>query len=48
MPGQGSAIFLHAASADFASTAGCEALAREDLFAVICTADPGSRVIVAA
>jgi L,D-peptidoglycan transpeptidase YkuD (ErfK/YbiS/YcfS/YnhG family) len=48
VPGQGSAIFLHAASADFASTAGCVALAREDLFAVICTADLGSRVIVAA
>ncbi len=46
VPGEGSAIFLHLASADFAPTAGCVALAREDLLAVLGEADGGSRVVV--
>jgi L,D-peptidoglycan transpeptidase YkuD (ErfK/YbiS/YcfS/YnhG family) len=47
VPGQGSAIFLHLAAPDFAPTVGCIALKRDDLLAVIATADRGSRVIVA-
>ena len=35
VPGRGSAIFLHVARQDFAPTAGCVALAREDLVAVV-------------
>lgn len=46
VPGQGSAIFLHLATPDYAPTAGCVALAREDLLTVLREADPGSRVIV--
>lgn len=48
MPGQGSAIFLHLATRDYAPTAGCIALARADLLAVIAAADATSRVIVQA
>jgi len=47
VPGQGSAIFLHLAAPDFAPTAGCVALKRDDLLTVIATADLGSRVIIA-
>jgi L,D-peptidoglycan transpeptidase YkuD (ErfK/YbiS/YcfS/YnhG family) len=47
VPGQGSAIFLHLASPDYAPTAGCVALGRDDLLAVLREADAGSRVIVA-
>ncbi len=47
IPGAGSAIFLHLAAPDFAPTAGCVALARADLLAVLATADAGSQVIVA-
>lgn len=35
MPGRGSAIFLHAARPDYAPTAGCIALAPDDLIAVL-------------
>ena len=35
VPGRGSAIFLHLARADFGPTAGCVALARADLLAVL-------------
>lgn len=48
VPGQGSAIFLHLATPDYGPTAGCVALARADLLAVLGAADTGSRVIVAA
>ncbi|HEY3918458.1 MAG TPA: L,D-transpeptidase family protein [Stellaceae bacterium] len=48
VPGQGSAIFLHLATQDYAPTAGCVALARADLLAVLGEADAASRVIVAA
>lgn len=47
VPGQGSAIFLHLATADFAPTAGCVALARADLLTVLGEAEVGSRVVVA-
>ncbi|HEY1507092.1 MAG TPA: L,D-transpeptidase family protein [Stellaceae bacterium] len=47
VPGRGSAIFLHLAAPDFAPTAGCVALGRDDLLTVIAAADRGSRVIVA-
>jgi L,D-peptidoglycan transpeptidase YkuD (ErfK/YbiS/YcfS/YnhG family) len=40
--GLGSAIFLHVARADFAPTAGCVALARDDLLAVLRQADEGA------
>jgi L,D-peptidoglycan transpeptidase YkuD (ErfK/YbiS/YcfS/YnhG family) len=46
VPGQGSAIFLHLASPDFAPTVGCVALSRDDLLTVLAAADPASRVIV--
>jgi len=48
VPGAGSAIFLHLAAEDFAPTAGCVALARADLLAVLATADKTARVVVAA
>ncbi len=35
VPGAGSAIFLHIASADYRSTQGCIALARDDLLSVV-------------
>ena len=47
VPGSGSAIFLHLATPDFTPTAGCVALARDDLLAVLAGADGESRVIVA-
>jgi L,D-peptidoglycan transpeptidase YkuD (ErfK/YbiS/YcfS/YnhG family)/DNA-binding Lrp family transcriptional regulator len=40
--GLGSAIFLHVARADYAPTAGCVALARDDLLAVLRQADEGA------
>ncbi len=47
VPGLGSAIFLHLAAADFSPTAGCVALARADLLAVLGAADRNSRVVIA-
>jgi L,D-peptidoglycan transpeptidase YkuD (ErfK/YbiS/YcfS/YnhG family) len=44
VPGAGSAIFLHVARADFASTESCVALALADLMAVLGAARPGDRV----
>ena len=35
VPGRGSAIFMHLAHEDYAPTAGCVALARNDLLAVL-------------
>jgi L,D-peptidoglycan transpeptidase YkuD (ErfK/YbiS/YcfS/YnhG family) len=43
VPGLGSAIFLHVAGPDFPPTAGCAALARDDLLAVLAQADASSR-----
>lgn len=47
VPGAGSAIFLHLAAPDFAPTAGCVALLRADLLAVLAAADSSSHMIVA-
>jgi len=42
--GKGSAIFLHVARPDFGATAGCLALPREDLLAVLAEIGPGASV----
>jgi L,D-peptidoglycan transpeptidase YkuD (ErfK/YbiS/YcfS/YnhG family) len=47
-PGAGSAVFLHVARPDFAPTAGCVALARADLLALLATAGPGDAVVTTA
>lgn len=47
MPGRGSAIFLHIARADYAPTAGCVALVRADLLAVLAAGLTGLRVLQA-
>lgn len=44
VPGAGSAIFMHVAAPDFTPTAGCVALAREDLLSVL-RALPGATFI---
>jgi L,D-peptidoglycan transpeptidase YkuD (ErfK/YbiS/YcfS/YnhG family) len=44
--GRGSAIFLHLAQPDYAPTAGCVALARDDLLALLRAADAGAHVMV--
>jgi L,D-peptidoglycan transpeptidase YkuD (ErfK/YbiS/YcfS/YnhG family) len=46
VPGQGSAIFLHLARPNYGPTDGCVALRRDDMLAVLATADPASRVII--
>jgi len=46
VPGLGSAIFLHVASPDFAPTAGCIAVAREILAAVLGLLGPGSTITI--
>jgi len=43
--GMGSAIFLHLATPDFAPTAGCVALGKPDLLAVLAEADQESCVV---
>ena len=47
-PGAGSAIFLHVARPDYTPTAGCVALALDDLLTVLLDAGPDSRVCVEA
>ena len=42
--GKGSAIFLHLAKPDYAPTAGCVALAREDLIAALEQFQPGDKI----
>jgi L,D-peptidoglycan transpeptidase YkuD (ErfK/YbiS/YcfS/YnhG family) len=42
--GKGSAIFLHLANPDYAPTAGCVALARDDLIAALEQFQPGDKV----
>ena len=42
--GAGSAIFLHIAKADFAPTAGCVALAQDDLLAALEQLQPGDKI----
>ena len=46
VPGAGSAIFLHIATPDFAPTAGCLAVEREVLFAVLPLLGPGSQIVI--
>jgi L,D-peptidoglycan transpeptidase YkuD (ErfK/YbiS/YcfS/YnhG family) len=46
VPGLGSAIFLHCARPDYASTEGCVALARADLEALLAIARPGDALEV--
>lgn len=48
IPGLGSAVFLHLATPDFAPTAGCVALARPDLLALLAEADDTAQVVVLA
>jgi L,D-peptidoglycan transpeptidase YkuD (ErfK/YbiS/YcfS/YnhG family) len=43
-PGKGSAIFLHIAKPDYAPTAGCVALAKDDLVAALEQLRPGDRI----
>jgi L,D-peptidoglycan transpeptidase YkuD (ErfK/YbiS/YcfS/YnhG family) len=44
-PHAGSAVFLHVARPDYAATAGCIALARDDLLALLAEAGPGDAVV---
>lgn len=44
IPGRGSAIFLHVATADYAATAGCVAVARDDLLTILADCTLSSRV----
>lgn len=46
--GRGSAIFLHVAKSDFSPTAGCVAMARDDLLALLGEIDPDTRLCVSA
>ncbi len=46
VPGAGSAVFVHLASADLAPTAGCVAFAREDLLAILPGLDQTSALVV--
>ena len=44
VPGRGSAIFLHVAREGYTPTAGCVALARDDLLAVLAALDPDPEI----
>jgi L,D-peptidoglycan transpeptidase YkuD (ErfK/YbiS/YcfS/YnhG family) len=44
MAGKGSAIFLHIAKVDYAPTAGCVALAKDDLLAALEQLRPGDQI----
>jgi len=46
VPGKGSAIFLHVAAANFAPTAGCIALKRPHLLALLAQLDASSRIVI--
>jgi L,D-peptidoglycan transpeptidase YkuD (ErfK/YbiS/YcfS/YnhG family) len=46
IPGAGSAIFLHVATADFAPTAGCVAVSKEVLLGLIALLGPGSMITI--
>jgi L,D-peptidoglycan transpeptidase YkuD (ErfK/YbiS/YcfS/YnhG family) len=48
LPGAGSAIFLHIATADFAPTAGCVAVEREVLVGLLPLLGPGSQIAIRA
>lgn len=45
-PGDGSAVFIHVAAADYAPTAGCVALALADLLALLRACAPGDRITI--
>lgn len=45
-PGRGSAIFLHVATDDYAPTAGCVALALDDLLHLLRTSRPGDTLAI--
>ena len=47
VPGKGSAIFLHLARPDYSPTEGCVACAREDLLALLKTAQVGDALEIA-
>jgi len=44
VPGKGSAIFLHIAKQDYGPTAGCVALAKDDLLAALEQLQPGDKI----
>lgn len=46
VPGAGSAIFLHIAAPDFASTAGCVAVEKGVLLGLLPLLGPGSKIII--
>lgn len=46
IPGKGSAIFMHVAREGFTPTAGCIALAQEDLLEVLKDADVGTELVI--
>jgi len=46
VPGAGSAIFLHVASEDFAPTAGCVALRKQDLEAVLRQCNAETKILI--
>lgn len=46
VPGKGSAIFMHVATRDYAPTAGCVALSRPDLLAILEACDPHARLCI--
>ena len=48
VPGAGSAIFLHVASADFGPTAGCVALRKQDLVAVLRQCNAETKILIRA
>src|SRR5437868_10668432 len=48
VPGRGSAIFLHVARPDFSPTAGCIAIARDALAALLGLLGPGSTITIRA
>lgn len=47
VPGAGSAVFLHIASAGYGPTAGCAALTQEDLLEFLALATPDSHLVFA-
>lgn len=46
VPGLGSAVFVHVATADFGPTAGCVALERGDLLRLLADCRPGDQLVV--
>lgn len=46
VPGCGSAIFIHVATPDYAPTAGCVALERQDLIAILADCDPTTQICI--